>query len=101
MITLCSKIMIGTFRNMKCLNEAKKDGFCMIHHPDKVTERRAKSVKKWAKDREASLPVGYEKLKTENEKYRKALDKLARLGNEPDYGNSTANCIAREALKDY
>jgi len=27
-----------------------------------------------------------------------ALDKLARLGNEPNYGNSTGNVIARRAL---
>ncbi len=29
-----------------------------------------------------------------------ALDKLARLGNEPHYGNSTGNRIAQAALKD-
>jgi hypothetical protein len=27
-----------------------------------------------------------------------ALEKLARLGNEPNYGNSTGNVIARRAL---
>ncbi len=27
-----------------------------------------------------------------------ALDKLARLGNEPHYGNSDGNCIAKNAL---
>jgi len=31
--------------------------------------------------------------------YRAALDKLARLGNEPHYGNSDGNCIARKALE--
>ena len=30
---------------------------------------------------------------------REALEKLSRLGNEPHYGNSTGNTIAREALK--
>ncbi len=29
---------------------------------------------------------------------RAALDRLARLGNEPHLGNSTGNIIAREAL---
>lgn len=30
--------------------------------------------------------------------YREALDKLARLGNEPEFGNSKGNAIAQEAL---
>jgi hypothetical protein len=33
-----------------------------------------------------------------NAELEAALDKLARLGNEPDYGNSRGNEIAREAL---
>lgn len=32
------------------------------------------------------------------ERQRNALDKLARLGNEPLYGNSLGNEIAKEAL---
>ena len=32
------------------------------------------------------------------ERYRVALEKLAKLGNEPYYGNSEGNVIAREAL---
>ena len=35
------------------------------------------------------------------EKLERALDKLARLGNEPHFGNSTGNTIARQALADY
>lgn len=31
---------------------------------------------------------------------RDALDKLAKLGNEPLYGNSNGNVIALQALKD-
>lgn len=34
----------------------------------------------------------------ERDRYREALDKLARLGNEPHLGNSIGNDIAREAL---
>jgi ubiquinone biosynthesis protein UbiJ len=34
------------------------------------------------------------------ERLRAALDRLARLGNEPHYGNSVGNEIAREALKE-
>ena len=35
-----------------------------------------------------------------NARLREALDKLARLGNEPYYGNSTGNVIAQQALAD-
>ena len=37
-------------------------------------------------------------LAEEVERLRDALDKLARLGNEPRYGNSIGNRIAQEAL---
>ena len=33
-----------------------------------------------------------------NQKLREALDRLARLGNEPNFGNSVGNVIARKAL---
>ncbi|CAB4240935.1 hypothetical protein UFOVP22_30 [uncultured Caudovirales phage] len=33
-----------------------------------------------------------------NQKLRKALDRLASLGNEPNFGNSVGNVIACEAL---
>jgi hypothetical protein len=32
------------------------------------------------------------------DRYREALEKLARLGNEPRLGNSEGNCIAQKAL---
>lgn len=34
----------------------------------------------------------------ERDRYRAALEKLARLGNEPHYGNSVGNRIAQESL---
>ena len=37
-------------------------------------------------------------LKARVEQLEKALDKLARLGNEPHFGNSRGNEIARAAL---
>jgi hypothetical protein len=40
-----------------------------------------------------------EKLEKEKEALRAALDKLARLGNEPLFGNSTGNVIAQKALE--
>jgi len=39
-----------------------------------------------------------EALTNTNARLREALDKLARLGNEPYYGNSTGNVIAQQAL---
>ena len=44
-----------------------------------------------------------EALRAEEDKVarlREALDRLARLGNEPEYGNSIGNQIARAALND-
>jgi len=37
-------------------------------------------------------------LKAEHDRLRKALEKLARLGNGDQYGNSDGNMIARQAL---
>jgi hypothetical protein len=41
-----------------------------------------------------------ERLTAENKRLADALEKLARLGNEPHYGNSDGNMIARKALGD-
>ena len=41
-----------------------------------------------------------EKAEAEVERLREALEKLARLGNGPHYGNSEGNMIARNALKE-
>ena len=39
-------------------------------------------------------------LRTDNERKKGALEKLARLGNDPYLGNSKGNVIAQQALKD-
>jgi len=49
-------------------------------------------------ERATKAEAEVERLKTENAKLRAALNKLARLGNEPNYGNSDGNMIARQAL---
>ena len=39
-----------------------------------------------------------DRLAAENKELREVLDRLARLGNEPNYGNSIGNQIAIAAL---
>ena len=41
----------------------------------------------------------YERLEKETDRLRRVLEKLARLGSEPEYGNSIGNEIARRALE--
>jgi hypothetical protein len=45
-----------------------------------------------------SLAAERDALKAEIKKLREVLEKLARLGAEPYYGNSDGNMIARAAL---
>jgi hypothetical protein len=45
-----------------------------------------------------SLAAERDALQAENARLREALEKLARLGAEPYYGNSDGNMIARAAL---
>ena len=40
-----------------------------------------------------------DEARAEVERLSAALDRLARLGNEPNYGNSFGNVIARKALE--
>lgn len=47
----------------------------------------------------ADLQSQITQLQAENEVFRNALNKLARLGNEPHYGNSKGNEIAIAALR--
>lgn len=47
----------------------------------------------WLNEHEAKWLLDYA------EKLEQALDKLARLGNEPHYGNSIGNRIAQDALQ--
>lgn len=45
-----------------------------------------------------ALTQRVKQLETANAKYKGALEKLARLGNEPYLGNSVGNMIAQDAL---
>jgi hypothetical protein len=46
----------------------------------------------------ANLTAKLAECQAREEKLREALDRLARLGNGPHYGNSVGNDIAKEAL---
>ncbi len=46
----------------------------------------------------ADLTAKLAECQAREEKLREALDRLARLGNGPHYGNSVGNDIAKEAL---
>ncbi len=55
-------------------------------------DRQKKSREHWSQQ--------YHKAEKRIEQFEVVLDKLARLGNEPHYGNSHGNTIARKALDD-
>jgi hypothetical protein len=46
-----------------------------------------------------SLAAERDALKDENARMKEVLERLARLGNEPHYGNSDGNIIARAELE--
>ena len=48
--------------------------------------------------RASHLSVENKALRDERDRYKKALEQLAILGNEPFYGNSDGNRIAQKAL---
>lgn len=47
---ICKGKSWNNHRFRPCYNIAKKDGFCMIHHPDTVQARKDKSNKKYNDD---------------------------------------------------
>jgi hypothetical protein len=66
-----------------------------------VNKHRARDIEQWMNE-EVALAVekATAELRAEVERLRAVLKKLARLGNEPYYGNSEGNMIARNALKE-
>jgi len=48
-------------RTHQCPRDAKKDGYCMQHHPDSVAKRRAKSDARFEEKR-ARAHAPYERL---------------------------------------
>ncbi len=86
----------GGYRGDDALFEAYQDGITLVAH----VLRKAKE--KWDSQASAVLAVGrdieIDRLKALNAELVTALEKLARLGNGDQYGNSHGNTIAQQAL---
>lgn len=68
--------------------------------PVRITQFGASKEKAEAYNQALSDAAPYRaELENKNEALREALDRLARLGNEPYFGNSIGNEIAKAALK--
>ena len=64
---------------------------------------KSENFNEWGKCRECGIReedvcLRCEELTAESKVMREALEKLARLGNEPHLGNSDGNVIAQRAL---
>jgi hypothetical protein len=59
----CKKMIWGDFREHRCRNNAKTDGFCGTHHPDAQARRDKKREDKYQKDKENSIYAKYSKLR--------------------------------------
>jgi len=69
----------------------------------KATEEEMLFWRRESRLSDAGLNMAEDRIKelaAENKRLREALEKLARLGNEPMLGNSVGNIIAQEALKE-
>ncbi len=88
----------GMMRYHRCTRNAVRDGFCNQHHPDSVKKRDEKANALYQEKLKLSpwsrLTVTSKKLAIA----RAGLQRLARLGNEPNLGNSIGNTIAIETL---
>lgn len=70
-------------------NRAVLDAACTLSPADPKDHRVAVALR---------LAAAAPAIRAEIERMRAALNRLARLGNEPTLGNSAGNMIAREAL---
>lgn len=66
------------------------------HQPGMISEDMIRA--RMAEEIE-DLRAEVERLRADNERLRAVLDQLARLGNEPLYGNAFGNVMARRALE--
>ena len=81
---------------------SQEEQLAIIEGSEQLATEQALAAEAKVKELEAKLEEQYAfatKCVNKISFYRAALDKLARLGNEPHYGNSDGNCIARKALE--
>lgn len=49
----CKHRLLKGWHHYQCKNKAKRDGYCMVHHPDKVAARQQQQREKWQQQTEA------------------------------------------------
>lgn len=81
----CKETVWGAnaFVSHQCMNAAKKDGYCLIHHPDKVKERLIKNEIRrdatWAKRPTAVMGRKIARLQSDRDKLLVALKQTVRF----------------------
>ena len=63
-------------RRHQCNFNAKKDGFCTIHHPDYIKAKREKQDAKYKMQRENSIYARHQRLQKENKSLQAKIDML-------------------------
>lgn len=43
----CKQVLFRDWRQSRCSNLAKLDGYCIIHHPDNVKKREEAKIARW------------------------------------------------------
>jgi hypothetical protein len=72
----CSARVWERWRWRNCMNRAKKDGFCGIHHPDAVKKREERIKKKRAIRAKIDPWNLYRNASEKAAKYRSVLEKI-------------------------
>lgn len=47
---MCPTNFGGNHSNISCSRPAKKDGYCLQHHPDSIKKREVKANDKWRRE---------------------------------------------------
>ena len=71
-VEYCKYSRIRDWNRVRCNNKAKKDGYCMTHHPDKVKERHDKANAKFKADMAATRKARKDATRHQKELHDKA-----------------------------
>lgn len=58
----CKSSRFDGYELRKCRNPAKRDGFCMVHHPESVKRRAAREAEKCMARQENSIITKHNRL---------------------------------------